>query len=299
MPKRSAKLWRRRSKAGSKSSSENTIAKGRESDPFFDCGALEMAIISSTQNKRVRIVKALQTKARLRRGEKKLVLEGDRLIGDALQSGGHPDLALYAPERADYTLIARLQNSDCQLLPVSHEVLRYASDTQGAPGIVAVFHIPKPPLPSPVKRAVILDAIREPGNLGAILRSAAAAGVEIAIVAPNCVDPYNSKVMRAGMGAHFRLPIVEATWAEIRAYCADLQICAAAADGECAYADVNWDQPWALIIGNEASGVSSQARMSSSFGVSIPMSRDTESLNAAAAAAVILFEAQRQRMSAD
>ena len=275
------------------------MEEGRECDPLFDSGTAEMAIISSTRNKRVKTVKALRTKARLRRGEKKLVLEGDRLIGDALQSGGHPDLALYAPERADYELIARLQNRDCRLLPVSHEVLRYVSDTQGAPGIVAVFHIPKPPLPNPVARALILDAVREPGNLGAILRSAAAAGADIAILAPDCVDPYNSKVMRAGMGAHFRLPIVEASWAEIRAYCADLEICAADADGECAYTDVNWVQPWALIIGNEARGVSKAARSISSFGVSIPMSRDTESLNAAAAAAVILFETQRQRISAD
>lgn len=275
------------------------MEEGRECDPFLAYGAGTMAIISSTRNKRVRTVKALQTKARLRRGEKKLVLEGDRLIGDALQRGGHPDLALYAPERADYALIARLQNSDCQLLPVSHEVLRYVSDTQGSPGIIAVFHIPKPPLPNPVRRALILDAVREPGNLGAILRSAAAAGVDIAILAPDCVDPYNSKVMRAGMGAHFRLPIVEASWAEIRAYCADLEICAADADGERTYADVNWIQPWGLIIGNEARGISGEAKTISSFGVSIPMSRDTESLNAAAAAAVILFEAQRQRMSAE
>ena len=258
-----------------------------------------MALISSTQNKRVKHVKALQTKARLRRGEKKLVLEGSRLIGDALERGGHPDLALYTPERADYALIARLQEADCQLLPVSPEVLRYVSDTQGAPGIAAVFHIPKPPLPNPVTRAVILDAIREPGNLGAIIRSAAAAGADIAILAPGCVDPYNSKVMRAGMGAHFRLPIVEASWPEIRAYCADLQICAADAGGNRAYTDVDWMQPWALIIGNEARGISKAAGRVASFGIYIPMSHDTESLNAAAAAAVVLFEAQRQRMRAD
>ena len=258
-----------------------------------------MTSISSTQNKRVKYVKALQTKARLRRGEKKLVLEGDRLIGDALQRGGTPDTALYSPEHADYELIAHFQNSDCTLLAVSPEVLRYVSDTQGAPGIVAIFHIPKPSLPRIVTRAVILDAIREPGNLGAILRSAAAAGVDIAILAPDCVDPYNSKAMRAGMGAHFRLPIVEAPWSEIRAFCTDLQLHATDADAECAYTDVDWNQPWALIIGNEAHGISSAARKMATRRIFIPMSHDTESLNAAAAAAVILFEAQRQRQGAE
>lgn len=258
-----------------------------------------MANISSTQNKRVKYVKALQSKARLRRGEKKLVLEGDRLIGDALQRGGKPDLALYEAENADYQLIARLQNNNCSLVPVSHDILRYVSDTREAPGIVAVFQIPKPSLPKRVTSAVILDAIREPGNLGAILRSAAAAGAGIAILSPDCVDPYNSKVMRAGMGAHFRLPVVEATWSEIRGYCAGLQVYAADATAECTYSDVDWVQPWSLIIGNEARGISAEARKMATSGICIPMSHDTDSLNAAAAAAVVLFEAQRQRRHRD
>ena len=141
-----------------------------------------MDAISSTQNKRVRYVKSLQTKARLRRSERKLVLEGDRLIADALSSGGHPHLALYSLENADYQVIARLQQSKCELLPVSHEVLSFASDTKEPPGIVALFAIPKPPIPQPTTRVLILDAVREPGNLGTILRTAAAAGVDLAII---------------------------------------------------------------------------------------------------------------------
>ena len=93
-----------------------------------------------------------------RRSERKLVLEGDRLIADALASGGRPTLALYSPEKADYQVIARLQEFDCDLLPVSAEVLAFASDTQQPAGIVAVFAIPKPPIPRPASRALILDA---------------------------------------------------------------------------------------------------------------------------------------------
>ena len=257
-----------------------------------------MDAISSTQNKRVRYVKALQTKARLRRGVRKLVLEGDRLIADALSSGGHPDLALYSLENADYQVIARLQESKCELLPVSQDVLSFASDTQQPPGIVAVFAIPKPPIPQPSTRVLILDAVREPGNLGTILRTAAAAGVELAILAPGCVDPYNSKVLRAGMGAHFRIPVVEASWPEISSFCQDLTIYASSADSATEYTAVDWQREWALILGNEARGVSHKAFSVAQEVISIPMSDTSESLNVASAAAVLLFEARRQRQNA-
>lgn len=258
-----------------------------------------MDAISSTQNKRVRYVKSLQTKARLRRGERKLVLEGDRLVADALSNGGHPYLALYSLENADFHVIAGLQESRCELLPVSPEVLSFASDTQQPPGIVAVFAIPKPPIPLPTTRVLIFDAVREPGNLGTILRTAAAAGVELAILAPGCVDPYNSKVLRAGMGAHFRIPVVEASWPEISSFCQDLTIYASSADSNTEYTAVDWRREWALVLGNEARGVSRKAFSVAQLAISIPMSDGAESLNVASAAAVILFEARRQRRSSN
>ena len=256
-----------------------------------------MDIITSNQNKRVKYIKSLQTKGRLRRSEKKLVLEGNRLIKDALYSGGKPALALYAPESADYELIAILQNRNCELLPVNKDVLSQLSDTKRAPGILVLFQIPKPPIPNPPERVLVLDAVREPGNMGTILRSAAAAGVDIAILARDCVDPYSSKVLRAGMGVHFRLPIAEATWREIRAYCADLSVFCADAGGKAIYTEVDWRQPWALVVGNEARGISSEAQGISLSSVSVPMSHQSESLNVASATAVILFEAKRQWMT--
>ncbi len=258
-----------------------------------------MDAISSTQNRRVRYVKALQTKARLRRSERKLVLEGDRLIADALSSGGQPELALYSLENADFHVIARLQESRCELMPVTHDVLSFASDTQKPPGIVAVFAIPKPPIPQPTARVLILDAVREPGNLGAIMRTAAAAGVELAILAPGCVDPYNSKVLRAGMGAHFRLPVVEATWPEISSFCQFLTIYASSADSDLDYTAVDWQGEWALILGNEARGISRKALSVAQNVISIPMVDAAESLNVASAAAVFLFEARRQLLRAN
>ena len=254
-----------------------------------------MDAISSTQNKRVRYVKSLQTKARLRRSERKLVLEGDRLIADALSGGGKPSLALYSAKQADYEVIAQLQNRKCELHAVNDDILRYISDTQQPSGIVAVFAIPKPPLSQSATRILIFDGVREPGNLGTILRTGAAAGVELSILAPGGVDPYNPKAMRAAMGAHFRLPIVEAAWTEIAAFCHDLPLFAASAESGQYYTDVDWKSGWALIVGNEAHGLGAEARRLAQQVVSIPMSAAAESLNVASAAAVILFEARRQR----
>ena len=184
-----------------------------------------MDIISSTLNKRIRYLKSLQTKPRFRRSERRLILEGDRLIADALSSKGKPELAIYLPRRADYDLIARLQERECALHPVSEAVLRHVSDTQQAPGILVAFQLPRPPLPQSSRARA--DPGRgpragQPGRDHA--HGAARAGVDLAIMAPDCVDPYNAKALRAGMGAHFRLPIVESSWKEIAAFCSDLSV---------------------------------------------------------------------------
>lgn len=258
-----------------------------------------MQPISSLHNKRVRHVKALASKARLRRSERKLILEGDRLIADALARGGAAELALYAPQRADYGVIAQLQKRKCTLLPVTEPILRHVSDTQQPPGILAVFHMPKPTIAQPCRRVLILDAISEPGNLGTILRSASAAGVELAILAPGCCDVYNGKTLRAAMGAHFRLPIVEASWSEIADFCRELRVYATRAAADCPYTNVDWAGDWALVLGNEAHGLSQAARRLAACEIAIPMAQASESLNVASAAAVILFEAQRQRLRSD
>jgi TrmH family RNA methyltransferase len=127
-----------------------------------------------------------------------------------------------------------------------------------------------------------------------MLRTAAAAGVQLAILSPGCAEPYNPKALRGGMGAHFRLPVVESSWADIAAYCESMAIYLADGGGEADYADVNWTQPWALVIGSEAHGISEAAAALGQTRVRVPMAAKTESLNAAMAAAIILFEAQRQ-----
>ncbi|MGJ3240273.1 MAG: TrmH family RNA methyltransferase [Anaerolineae bacterium] len=250
-------------------------------------------VITSLQNQYVKLANQLQNRARARRKEGKIVLEGTRLIGDALAQLITPEYVFYQPTQVDYELIAQLQNTRATLYEVTDEIMQHVSDTQNPQGIVAVFRLPRPSLPPEPQRVLILDAVQDPGNMGTILRTAGAAGVQVVILAPGCVDPYNPKVLRSGMGAHFRLPVIEADWANIRGYCDDLATYLARGDAETRYSDVDWTQAWALVISNEAHGGSQDAERFAEQGVSIPMA-NAESLNAAIATGVLLFEAQRQ-----
>lgn len=251
-------------------------------------------VISSTQNPRVRQALNLQKNPRARRAERKIVLEGVRLIRDAFERGNVPDFVLYDLKTADYDLIAKLQETHAALLPASAEIIKHISDTQQPQGMIGVFPLPVPPVPKMPSRVLILDAIREPGNMGTILRTATAAGVQITLLASDCVDPYNPKVLRSGMGAHFRMPVLETTWGEITSYCQDMTFYIADSRGDVPYTTADWQVRWALIIGNEARGIGERAKQLQAQRVVIPMAADTESLNAAVATGVILFEASRQ-----
>jgi TrmH family RNA methyltransferase len=243
-------------------------------------------MITSIHNQRVRQVHALQTQPRRRRREGRIVLEGLRLVQDAIAAGHQPDYILHTADHPP----------PCEpALPVTENVMRHLSDTQQPQGIIGVFPLPRIATPAQPARVLILDAIRDPGNLGTLLRTAAAAGVQAVITAPGCVDPYNPKVLRAGMGAHFRVALAEMDWAQITAYCAGLRVYLADSQGDARYDRADWSPGWALITGSEAHGASSEAQRSAQQRVYIPMAAATESLNAAIATAVILFEAQRQQ----
>jgi TrmH family RNA methyltransferase len=143
---------------------------------------------------------------------------------------------------------------------------------------------------------LILDQVRDPGNAGTLVRTAEAAGIDAVIFGPETVDPFNDKVVRAGMGAHFRLPIRRcATWPAIHALLApQQQLYVAQAAATQRYTAVDWAMPAALIVGGEAAGASTDTTTFAQA-IAIPMHSQVESLNAAVAGGVILFEAARQR----
>lgn len=252
-------------------------------------------MITSLQNDRVKLAHLLLTQAKTRRKEGKIVLEGARLIRDAYERGGaRPDFVFYEPDKADAALVDLFERHRVQIEPVSAEVLRHISATEGPQGIVAVVPTPQPALPDNLGRVLVLDDIRDPGNLGTMLRTAAAAGVDAVLLSPGCVDAYNPKALRAGMGAHFRLVVVAQPWDEIAATTDGLAVYLADMDGDAPYDRADWASPWALIVGSEAHGASNEATALAHQRVYIPMSADAESLNAAIAAGILLFEAHRQ-----
>jgi RNA methyltransferase, TrmH family len=258
-------------------------------------------LITSTHNPRIQWVRKLQAQSRLRTEEGVFVVEGVRLVEEALQLGWQPQLVLFTEDlspRGKEILQHCLQNT---LEQVSAAVMKASSDTLSPQGILAVFPLRSLPQPANLDFVLILDALRDPGNLGTILRTAAAAGVQAVWLAPNSADPFAPKVIRSAMGAHFRLPFASLDWSDImlrltspdrrsalKLYLAD------SAEGV-PYTRADFRIPLALVIGGEAEGAGLEARRLAGGRVYIPMKQGVESLNAAAAAAVLMFEVVRQR----
>jgi TrmH family RNA methyltransferase len=254
--------------------------------------------ITSVANDKVRYARSLQRR-RQRGREGRFLVEGVRLLEEALRAGCIPALLFYSPERAEAErasgVLALAMAAGVPSYEVSEAVLNALADTVTPQPIVAVVSVPKLAAPAKASLVLVLDRLRDPGNLGTILRTAVAAGVDEVLLAPGTVEPYNPKAVRAGMGAHFRLPMAMLEWPEIAERLAGLPLWIADAQGEVAYDQVDWRTPAALLIGGEPEGASESAGDLAAGRLRIPMWGETESLNAAAAAAVILFEAARQR----
>jgi TrmH family RNA methyltransferase len=218
-------------------------------------------------------------------------------VDEVVRAGIRPALVFYTESWAETSSGQRLLSSLCGagegVWLVSDEVLAACADTETPQGVLVVVsfvHLePRPGL------LLLLDQIRDPGNLGTLLRSAEAAGVGQVLLAPNTVDHYNPKVVRGAMGAHFRLAVTSLGWPAIGAQVTGRAVWLADAHGEVQYDAVDWTQPSALIVGGEATGASKQSADLATGRVAIPMAGGVESLNAAMAATVILFEAARQR----
>ena len=255
-------------------------------------------MITSTSNDRVKYVHAL-SRRKTRQEEGRFVVEGVRLTEEALRAHAQPEFLFYTADVGErgQKLVERLHAGGMVCLEVTPGVMRFCSETETPPGLLTVLPIPALTLPYRPTLCVVADALRDPGNLGTLLRTAAAAGIDEVILGPGSVDAYNPKVVRGAMGAHFYLPMATMTWPGITAHLAGLAIWLADARGPMSYTQVDWAQPCALVVGGEADGASPEADRLVSGRVCIPMQRGIESLNAAVAAAVILFEAQRQRLA--
>ncbi len=246
-------------------------------------------MIESTTNPKVKYVRRLQADRRFRLREGVFVAEGVRWLGDLLGAAVRPT-AIYHTAAWDTAVLP----DEWERTAVSAAVMAQMSDVETPPGVLAVVPMPVSALPSRLSWVLILDRIQNPGNLGTMIRTAAAAGVDAVLLAPGCVDVWNPKVVRGTMGTLLRLPIVVQTWDEIAETVAGMAVYAAVLQEAQAYTAVDWCRPSALIIGNEAQGICVQAQQLARP-ITIPMANDTESLNAAMAAGIILFEGMRQK----
>lgn len=237
-------------------------------------------------------------RAKERREANAFVIEGVRLVEEAVAAGWPVQFVLYSDGLTERgrNLIDGLLARRLEVEEVAGDLLQKLSDTETPQGVLAILEFTSLPIPETLNFILVPDQIRDPGNLGTLLRSAAATGIQAVFLPPETTDAFAPKVVRAGMGAHFRLPIHPMSWEEIEqmSKSVSLQMYLADMDGKSCW-ETDLRQPLALIVGGEAEGASSEARKLANQQISIPMTGKIESLNAGVAGSVLMFEVVRQR----
>jgi TrmH family RNA methyltransferase len=280
-----------------------------------------MKTVSSRDNPTVKSLKLLLSNPRQQRDTGKTVLEGPHLLAAALERNIQPDLVAVSESARTHpevtALLTRLAGTETLVLPDS--LLRSMSELASPLGILARIAIPNnavdpasavpingvgpanavPPAPTlmPTNDCLLLDAVQDAGNVGALLRTAAAAGVSDILLGPGCAGAWTPRVLRAAQGAHFALTIREQVdLAAILSKHPGQSVAAIAHAGKSLY-ELDCTPPTAWLFGNEGAGIAPELVALTTRQVTIPLATGCESLNVAAAAAICLFEMRRQRLS--
>jgi RNA methyltransferase, TrmH family len=257
-------------------------------------------MLTSPQNPLIKHIRKLQ-QAKYRRSQHLFLLEGTHLLQEACAVGWPLEVICYTPDwqaKQSPSFWAQLQQSGTRLEAVSPAVLTAIATTLSPDGVVTVARS----RPSPALRieqlGLVLEGIQDPGNLGTIIRTAVAAGVDGLLLAAGGVDLENPKVLRSSAGQWFRLPIAttDNLSASLQSYREQgFQLVATLPQAHLDYWDLDLLSPTLLLLGNEGAGLSQTAIALSTHQVKIPLQPGVESLNVGIAAALILYEAQRQR----
>ena len=232
------------------------------------------------------------------------LIEGLRLVEEAVKAGMAKEVfmeeSLLHSERGQ-ELVNTLDNKSLRIFQVNQEIIKALADTESPQGIVGVIEQKKLTL-SDVRvnkgLVLILDGLQDPGNFGSVWRTAWAAGVDAIFCLPGTVEPYNSKIIRATMGGVFHVPIVtDVEWISLRQWCQEegFELVAGDIRAEESYFTINYAPRVALLIGNEAKGFLTVNIEEVRTRVKIPMQREAESLNAAVACGILVYEIIRQR----
>ena len=253
-------------------------------------------MISSSQNPKIKLARALTGRPKERHEAEAFLAEGVRLVEEAFAADWPFRFVLYSDELSERgkKLVEKLEDKKIDVEKVENALLQSLSETKTSQGILAVLNDFSLPIPRSPNFILIPNSVRDPGNLGTLIRTADAVGVQAVLIPPETTDAFAPKVVRAGMGAHFRLPIHSITWNEIKSRMQGMNIFLADMNGQSCW-EMDFHQPLALIVGGEAEGAGEQARKLATASVKIPMAGKTESLNAAVAGSVLMFEVMRQR----
>ena len=255
-----------------------------------------MNVLRSRANPRVRRWQRLVRDSKARRAQARALIEGTRLVGACLAAGGAIEELLVSQSGLAKREISNLvDRAGVELIVLSDAVFRAVVETETPQGIAAEVVIPAtPPALAESTGCVMLDRIQDAGNVGAILRSAAAFGVRDVLLSSGCADPWSPKVLRAAMGGHFALQIGAS-----RNLIADVErfsgtVACAVPRGGVPIASADLKGPVLWILGSEAGGVRGDLAARADLRVTIPMPGAIESMNVAAAAAICFYEASRR-----
>ncbi|MGE5700929.1 MAG: TrmH family RNA methyltransferase [Clostridia bacterium] len=268
---------------------------------------MEQEVITSVHNPQIkRLHQLLTRKGREEAGS--FLVEGVHLVEEALRSGAKVQTVLYDMDRGiDGACEAALRSYDgaVKRIAVSEQVLAKLSETKSPQGIIAQVSQQGANWQAWVQSRtdkpfflLILDELQDPGNLGTILRTAEAAGIDGVVIGENSVDLYNGKVLRSTMGALFRLSVFRQPLVQVCQQVKELGarlLVTSVHEGSVSYDEPIYDGSIAIVIGNEGRGVSPEISKLASTHVHIPLYGQAESLNAAVASGIMLYEARRQR----
>jgi len=254
--------------------------------------------IVSRDNPVFKQLKKLADNARERRAEGKTLLDGVHLIQAHLDTFGEPELVIIPEGKSSAEASSLIQQlADIPTIMIPTLMFAELSPVTNASGILALVKTPHLAIPDNPQFVLMMEDIQDPGNLGSMLRTAVAAGVEVAYLSTGCTDAWSPKCLRGGQGAQFLLPIVERVDLESAIKKFAGQTLATAMQGESIYRQ-DLTMPTAFVIGNEGIGLRKFTREACTKSITIPMAKSAngqmESLNAGAATAICLFERARQ-----
>lgn len=250
-----------------------------------------MQLITSPDNEHIKELKKLKMK-RYREESGLFLAEGCRLIEEALRARVVQEMLVR--EGSDFPNVF---DTALTTIQVSERVLKSLAETESSQGVIAVCHGAKIIRPEQLASGhwVAVDNLADPGNLGTIIRTAWGTGMKGLILVGDCVDPYNSKVVRASMGGIFHVPIIIADYQDIsRWQTAGFQLVIATAAASQNYYDVDYSENVILVVGSEARGVAKETQDISDLQIKLPLAAGVDSINAAVCAGVIMYEIKRQ-----